>query len=67
MTAMKRPLHVLVLDDDDKILRLLKIFLRQLGYSVTTALNGREGIQMMLENSFDLIIVDIQLPVIDGF
>ncbi|MDA3873315.1 MAG: response regulator [Kiritimatiellae bacterium] len=64
---MKRPLHVLVLDDDDKILRLLKIFLRQLGYSVTTALNGREGIQMMLENSFDLIIVDIQMPVIDGF
>ncbi|MEX2605807.1 MAG: response regulator [Kiritimatiellia bacterium] len=67
MTSMKRPLHVLVLDDDDKILRLLKIFLRQLGYSVTTALNGREGIQMMLENSFDLIIVDIQMPVVDGF
>lgn len=66
MTAMKRPLHVLVLDDDDKILRLLKIFLRQLGYNVTTALNGREGIQMMLENRFDLIIVDIQMPVVDG-
>lgn len=67
MTAMKRPLHVLVLDDDDKILRLLKLFLRQLGYSVTTARNGREGIQMMLENSFDLIILDIQMPVVDGF
>lgn len=67
MTSMKRPLQVLVLDDDDKILRLLKIFLRQLGYQVTTAPNGREGIQMMLENSFDLIIVDLQMPVVDGF
>ena len=67
MTSMKRPLHVLVLDDDDKILRLLKIFLRQLGYQVTTAPNGREGIQMMLESRFDLIIVDVQMPVVDGF
>ncbi len=67
MTLMKRPLQVLVLDDDDKILRLLKIFLRQLGYQVTTAPNGREGIQMMLESSFDLIIVDLQMPVVDGF
>ncbi|MGA0334283.1 MAG: response regulator [Kiritimatiellia bacterium] len=63
---MKRPLQVLVLDDDEKILRLLKIFLRQLGYQVTTAPNGREGIQMMLETSFDLIIVDVQMPVVDG-
>lgn len=67
MTSMKRPLQVLVLDDDEKILRLLKIFLRQLGYQVTTAPNGREGIQMMLENSFDLLIVDVQMPVVDGF
>lgn len=66
MTLMKRPLQVLVLDDDDKILRLLKIFLRQLGYQVTTAPNGREGIQMMLESRFDLIIVDLQMPVVDG-
>ncbi|MDF3128962.1 response regulator [Kiritimatiellaeota bacterium B1221] len=64
---MKRPLQVLVLDDDEKILRLLKIFLRQLGYQVTTAPNGREGIQIMLESSFDLIIVDLQMPVVDGF
>lgn len=67
MTLMKRPLQVLVLDDDEKILRLLKIFLRQLGYQVTTAPNGREGIQMMLESSFDLVIVDVQMPVVDGF
>ena len=67
MTSMKRPLQVLVLDDDEKILRLLKIFLRQLGYQVTTAPNGREGVQMMLESTFDLVIVDVQMPVVDGF
>lgn len=67
MTSMKRPLQVLVLDDDEKILRLLQIFLRQLGYQVRTAPNGREGIQMMLESQFDLIIVDVQMPVVDGF
>ncbi|WFB35747.1 response regulator [Kiritimatiellota bacterium B12222] len=67
MTPINRPLQVLVLDDDDKILRLLKIFLRQLGYQVTTAPNGREGVQMMLETCFDLIIADIQMPVVDGY
>lgn len=67
MTSKQRPLHVLVLDDDDKILRLLKVFLRQLGYKVTSAPNGREGIQIMLESQFDLIICDVQMPEVGGF
>lgn len=67
MSTQHRPLHVLVLDDDDKILRLLKIFMGQLGYRVTTAQNGREGIRKMLRQRFDLIIVDVQMPVVDGF
>lgn len=67
MSDQSRPLHVLVLDDDEKILRLLKIFMRQLGYRVTTAQNGREGIRKMLRHRFDLVIVDVQMPVVDGF
>jgi|GEM_PF-1007104 len=66
MSKMNRPLRVLILDDDDKILRLLKVFLRQQGYTVVTAHNGREGLSHVMESSFDLIIVDVQMPVMDG-
>lgn len=66
MSKLKRPLRVLVLDDDVKIVRLLRIFLKQQGYVVVTAADGREGLLRMLESSFDLLIVDVQMPVMDG-
>lgn len=63
---MNRSLHVLLLDDDEKVLRLLKIFMKQLGHRVTTAQNGREGIRQMLRHQFDMILVDAQMPEVDG-
>lgn len=66
MSQATRSLHVLLLDDDEKVLRLLKIFMKQLGHRVTTAANGREGIRQVLRHRFDLIIVDAQMPEVDG-
>jgi diguanylate cyclase (GGDEF)-like protein len=66
MKSITRSLRVLVVDDDEKILRLIQLFLRQQGYSVDTALQGREGLRLMLAHSYDLLIVDIQMPVMDG-
>jgi diguanylate cyclase (GGDEF)-like protein len=66
MTEKPRSLHILLLDDDDTVLRLLKIFMKQLGHRVTTASNGREGIRQVLRHRFDLIIVDVQMPEVDG-
>jgi len=60
------PLSVLVLDDDENILRLLKIFLAQKGYHVFTAKDGQTGLRKLMTQSFDLLIVDVQMPKLDG-
>ena len=59
--------HVLVVDDDMCIRKGLKIRLEGAGYKVSTAGNGTEGIMIFDENGADLMILDVQMPDIDGF
>ena len=57
---------VLVIEDDRDIARLLELHLRDEGYSVTVAADGKTGVQKALSNSYDLIILDLILPEMDG-
>ncbi|QKS72029.1 response regulator transcription factor [Paenalkalicoccus suaedae] len=57
---------VLVVDDEESIVTLLQFNLEQGGFEVTTAENGREGFNKAMENSFDLIVLDLMLPEMDG-
>ena len=59
--------RILVIDDDDIILDVVREFLSQHGYQVKIAHNGEEGIALF-DNGyhFDLVITDIHLPGIDG-
>ena len=57
---------VLIVEDDKNILELLEIHLKDLYCEVTMKENGREGFETALEDSFDLIILDINLPEKDG-
>ncbi len=57
---------ILVIDDEKAILRLLRDTLTKFGYSVETAINGRDGIDKFEKKSFDLVITDIRMPGIDG-
>ena len=67
MTLRSPSLHVLVLDDDEKILRMFQLFTKQeKTIEVYTASNGREGLDLMVKHAFDLVIVDIHMPVMDG-
>ncbi len=59
--------HVLIVDDDMCIRKGLKIRLEGAGYKVSTAGNGTEGIMIFDENGADLMILDVQMPDIDGF
>lgn len=59
--------RVLVVDDEKMIRNLLKMSLQRMGYEVTTAADGAEGIQRFNEGGFDLVILDILMPGIDGF
>jgi two-component system response regulator MprA len=58
---------VLVVDDDEKITSLLRRGLAFEGYKVVTARNGQEGLQELLANEIDLMILDIMMPGIDGW
>lgn len=60
-------LRILVVDDNRTNLQILQVFLKKLGHSTIPAENGAEAIQLNAEQKPDLILLDIMMPVIDGF
>ena len=61
-------LDVLVVDDSPMIRAMLTALLkRHGGHRVTVAMNGRNGLKLMQERQFSLVLSDVQMPHIDGF
>lgn len=60
-------IKILVVEDDEGIRGLLKMSLTKNGYNVETASDGAKAVDMVESQSFDLILLDIMLPEIDGF
>ena len=60
-------LSILLVEDNDLNQRLMKISLTRYHYQVTIAGNGLEGVQMFKKQKFDLILMDIMMPIMDGF
>jgi DNA-binding response OmpR family regulator len=58
--------HILVIEDEDKIARVLQLELEHEGYSVQCAKNGREGLEAALTGHWDLVLLDIMLPELNG-
>ena len=58
--------RILVVDDDEKVTRLLHANLTQAGYAVQTALNGAEAMRLLMQASFDLVVSDVEMPELDG-
>jgi two-component system KDP operon response regulator KdpE len=58
--------RVLVVDDEPQIRRLLEVSLAHRGYQVTTAKSGEEGLELIATAQFDLILLDLGLPDMDG-
>ena len=61
-----RKLQVLVVDDNPINQRLLTVLLETEGHSVTVATNGREAVEAAMRDTFDVILMDVQMPVMDG-
>lgn len=59
--------HILVVDDEDKIRDIIKKYANFEGYSVTEAANGMEAVEKCKSHKFDIIIMDIMMPELDGF
>ena len=60
-------MRILVIEDERRMAKLLKQGLVEEGHAVTLAFDGKEGIAVATSNSFDLIILDVMLPGLDGF
>jgi len=58
--------RILVVDDDESIRRVLSRILEDEGYSVSTAKNGNEAIKKLSAEFYNLALIDIRLPDIDG-
>ena len=58
---------VLVADDEKAIRESIKDYLEAKGYSVKTATDGESALELFYENSFDLVILDVMMPKMDGW
>ncbi|MEE8378282.1 MAG: response regulator transcription factor [Candidatus Aminicenantaceae bacterium] len=58
---------IIIIEDEESILMALEDNLKLEGYSVSSALDGETGLTKVMENNYDLIILDIMLPKMNGF
>jgi two-component system phosphate regulon response regulator OmpR len=65
--ALDRPPHLLLVDDDDRIRELLKRYLSQAGARVSAASDAAGARRLLDSMDFDLLILDVMMPVEDGF
>lgn len=59
--------RILVVDDEQYILRIFSFLLGKWGFEVITAQNGQEGLNILKNDKPDLILLDMSMPVMDGF
>src|SRR5690349_1810463 len=62
-----QPARILLVDDEQSVQKLLSYPLRKEGYEVIPAMDGQEALERCRGQSFDLIVLDVMLPKIDGF
>jgi len=58
--------NILIIDDSPTLRKLLRFYLKKKGYTVDEAHNGRVGLEAIANTRFDLIILDMAMPVMSG-
>ena len=64
--ANEYPMKMLLAEDNDLNLQLMSLMLEQLGYSFDIAKNGLEALEMVMKNEYDIILMDVQMPIMNG-
>src|SRR3989339_175124 len=67
MIEKEKSKRILVVDDDPGIVKLLENRLTEKGYKVVSALEAADGLQMAINDSPDLIVLDVMMPIINGY
>lgn len=67
MDAPTKPKKVLIVEDEKAIAHGLQLKLQATGYDVKVANNGKEGLDLLMAEDFDVLLLDIMMPVMDGF
>lgn len=68
MTASDAPIStIMVVDDDEDIRYMMRVLLEEDGYRVLEAENGQRALEIVEGNHPDLILMDLSMPVLDGF
>lgn len=63
----QEPTQILVVDDEDMVRLLIRRTLEEKGYRVVTAADGNEGLAKLDQGGIDLVLLDINMPGLDGF
>jgi two-component system, OmpR family, response regulator ResD len=63
---MEKETKVLVVDDEERIRRLIRMYMEREGFIVEEAENGTEALQLALDHHYDVILLDIMMPEMDG-
>src|SRR5512145_953450 len=63
---MSQPARILVVDDEVNIRLTLGSMLQRAGYDVTDVANGEEAVELLARQAFDLLLVDLRMPGMDG-
>ncbi len=66
-TSTLNPGHILIVDDTQKNIQVLGSILRQEGYAINVATNGRQALESLARIHPDLILLDVMMPEMDGF
>jgi DNA-binding response OmpR family regulator len=64
---MEKKTHILVVDDDQYVVKSVKRTLEDAGYAVTVANDGNSALAMLAEKEPDLVLLDIRMPGLDGY
>lgn len=67
VSGKRKSARILLCEDNELNQRLIRAILTDRGYTVDLAENGEKGIHLLKKNSYDLILMDIQMPIMDGY
>jgi two-component system sensor histidine kinase/response regulator len=63
----RRPVRILLVEDMDDNCLIVELFLKDTDWELDIAQNGRLGVEKYITNNYDLVLMDLSMPVMDGF